>query len=241
MEICIYFSSMQKRLTVCSVILLVMSKILLLTEPLTLRSCVKTATTTCTWVEWWRWRSNLQKKLMKYFQKVGYIKNPGPWFNIKMSRYQYRKSHCGDKTIVRSSYLHNGNSYTGETASLYWINPLQASEFSNRLSNAIQCSLSSETKKVVLKFHNFSGCLFYRVTFILSVIEDHVVWEMTYWSGSTKHVLAIKAVCANRAFYLPPDCVLSMWGKIMIPMYRLWLHGLYGLHGPRCPLFEKGC
>ena len=32
------------------------------------------------------------------------------------------------------------------------------------------------------------------------------------------------------------DCGLSMWGKIMIPMYRRWLHGLYGLHGPRCPL-----
>ena len=41
----------------------------------------------------------------------------GPWFNMKMSSYQYRKSHCGDKTVVRSSYLHNGNSYTGKTAS----------------------------------------------------------------------------------------------------------------------------
>ena len=39
----------------------------------------------------------------------------------KMSSYQYRKSHCGDKTVVRSSYLHNGISYTGKTASLYWI------------------------------------------------------------------------------------------------------------------------
>ena len=27
-----------------------------------------------------------------------------------------------------------------------------------------------------------------------------------------------------------------MWGKIMIPMYRLWLDDLYGLYGPRCPL-----
>ena len=26
----------------------------------------------------------------------------GPWFNIKMSSYQYRKSHCGDQTVVRS-------------------------------------------------------------------------------------------------------------------------------------------
>ena len=30
-----------------------------------------------------------------------------------------------------------------------------------------------------------------------------------------------------------------MWGKIIIPMYKLWLHGLYGLYGPRCPLFLK--
>ena len=46
---------------------------------------------------------------------------PGPWFNIKMTSYQYRKCHCGDKTILRPSYLHNGISYTGKTTSLYWI------------------------------------------------------------------------------------------------------------------------
>ena len=27
----------------------------------------------------------------------------GPQFNIKMSSYQYWKSHCGDKTVIRSS------------------------------------------------------------------------------------------------------------------------------------------
>ena len=41
----------------------------------------------------------------------------GPWFNIKMSSYQYRKFHCGDKTILRPSYLHNGISYTGKMTS----------------------------------------------------------------------------------------------------------------------------
>ena len=45
----------------------------------------------------------------------------GPWFNIKMSSYQYRKSHCRDKTVVRLSYLYNGISYTGKMSSLYWI------------------------------------------------------------------------------------------------------------------------
>ena len=34
--------------------------------------------------------------------------------------------------------------------------------------------------------------------------------------------------------------ILFMWWKIMISMYRLWLHGLYGLYGPRWPLSEKG-
>ena len=48
----------------------------------------------------------------------------GPWFNIKMSSYQYRKSHNGDKTVVRCSYLHNGMiSYPGKMASLYWTTP----------------------------------------------------------------------------------------------------------------------
>ena len=45
----------------------------------------------------------------------------GPWFNIKMPFNQFRKSHCGDKTVVRTSYLHNGISYTGKMTSLYWI------------------------------------------------------------------------------------------------------------------------
>ena len=49
---------------------------------------------------------------------------PGPWFIIKMLSYQYRKSHCGDKTILWPSYLHNGISYTGKTTSLYWIGAL---------------------------------------------------------------------------------------------------------------------
>ena len=46
---------------------------------------------------------------------------PGPWFNIKMTSYKHRKSHCGHKTILRPSYLHNGISYTGKMTSLYWI------------------------------------------------------------------------------------------------------------------------
>ena len=48
----------------------------------------------------------------------------GPRFNIKMLFYQYRKSHGGDNTVVRSSYLHKGIIYAGKTWSFYWIGPL---------------------------------------------------------------------------------------------------------------------
>ena len=60
-----------------------------------------------------------------YTSKTNFIgSTPGPWFNIKMSSYQYRKSHCRDKTILRPSYLHNGICYTGKMSSLYWIEDL---------------------------------------------------------------------------------------------------------------------
>ena len=52
---------------------------------------------------------------------IYYRLEAGPRFNINMSSCRYRKSHCGDKTVVRSSYLHNGISYTGKVSSLYWI------------------------------------------------------------------------------------------------------------------------
>ena len=42
----------------------------------------------------------------------------------KMPSYQYSNFHCGDKTILRTSYLHNGISYTDKMASLYWIRAL---------------------------------------------------------------------------------------------------------------------
>ena len=40
---------------------------------------------------------------------------------IKMPSYQYKEYHCGDKTVVKSFYLHNESSYTGKITSLYWI------------------------------------------------------------------------------------------------------------------------
>ena len=52
------------------------------------------------------------------------VRRSGPRFNINMTSYQCRKSHCGDKMILRPSYLHNGLSYINKMISLYWIRAL---------------------------------------------------------------------------------------------------------------------
>ena len=49
---------------------------------------------------------------MHYVATGDLCARPGPWFN-KMSSDQDRRSHCGDKTAVTSSYLHNGISCSG--------------------------------------------------------------------------------------------------------------------------------
>ena len=42
---------------------------------------------------------------------------------IKMRSCQYGICHCGDKTILKYFYRHNGISYTGRITYIYWINP----------------------------------------------------------------------------------------------------------------------
>ena len=64
---------------------------------------------------WWSWELKLRNSVQISALAAG------GWINKKMPSYQYRKSHCGDKTILRPSYLHNGISYTVKMASLYWV------------------------------------------------------------------------------------------------------------------------
>ena len=65
----------------------------------------------------------------------------GPWFNIKMPSYQYRKSHCGDKTILRPAFLHYGISFTGKMSSLYWFCPLAEIKIVLSSTSADNCSV----------------------------------------------------------------------------------------------------
>ena len=60
------------------------------------------------------------------------LDNPGPWLNIKMPSYQWRKSHCGCKTVVRSCCLHKGVSYISKMASLFESPPGHNQRTANR-------------------------------------------------------------------------------------------------------------
>ena len=63
---------------------------------------------------------------------------PGGYFNIKMPSYQYRKSHCGDKTILGSSYLRNGISNTGKISFLYWVKALVTNGFPSQRASTVE-------------------------------------------------------------------------------------------------------
>ena len=88
----------------------------------------------------------------------------GPQFNIKMISYQYRKSHCADKTILRPAYLHSGISYTGKMLSLYWIEALvilgaRASAGMGYYPPKLDYSISSIRRVNILKLRK-KGCHF---------------------------------------------------------------------------------
>ena len=80
---------------------------------------------------------------------------PGAWINIKMPSYQYRKSHCGDKTILRPSYLHNGISCTGKMPSLYWIRALGWEQLTHIGRTAYIDLLCTHMDGETLGFHKF--------------------------------------------------------------------------------------
>ena len=49
-----------------------------------------------------------------------FLLHPGPWFNITMSSCQYRKYHCGEKTVVRFPILVRCHLYIESGTRLSW-------------------------------------------------------------------------------------------------------------------------
>ena len=109
----------------------------------------------------------------------------GPWFNLKMLYYQYRKSHCGDKTVVRSSYPHNGISYTGKMSSLYWIRPLIFIDTACVVP--VQINLFLQDRYPIAHYWGWAmGYLLFAQGLIISVLSSQIPCCMQYhlyWNG----------------------------------------------------------
>ena len=126
------------------------------------------------------------------------ILKPEPWFNIKMLSYQYRKSHCRDKTILRPSYLHNGISYTGKTASLYWIG-------AQVLSREWGCKWSSAGRRcsnyiwVINNFNDYLGAPYIRNLTVYGHDSGYIIGSTlrSFISLRRQYVLAVPDICSN--------------------------------------------
>ena len=86
--------------------------------------------------------------------KTVFLIETAPWFNVDMSSYRYRKSHCRAKAVVIWSYLHNGIFYCGKIESLCWIVPLVTNYYKTHPSMNIDYNsriFPNWKPKVVLK------------------------------------------------------------------------------------------
>ena len=125
---------------------------------------------------WWaRWQVIALNQLWPSW--LTHLRITWDWFNIKMSSNRYRKSHCGDKTILRPSYLHNGTSYTGKMTSLYWIRAQVSIASTSYLRAAFICNIMFYWAYFIAELYQLS-----------SVIAD-VKWRSGEWFFLCLHEL----------------------------------------------------
>ena len=90
--------------------------------------------------------------------------------NIKISSYHYRKSYCGDKTVVRTWYLHNWISNTGKMTSLYWIS--HQGTFLVTIRSPVTCN-----KYITVMQSLRDGCMWAD-----SIPRNHSVYAPSQWA-----------------------------------------------------------
>ena len=135
---------------------------------------------------------------------------PGGWFNKKMLSYQYRKSHCGDKTILRPSYLHNGISYTGKMTSLYWIRVLVSPGY------FVSCHLPVLIGRSPGPWTTMVGCTsrrHYLATqpqcLMKRTHQEETTWELSlnYWDHFLFQIVSSKVLDNERCYYVTSSLI----------------------------------
>ena len=115
-----------------------------------------------------------------------------------LCRHLGGKSHCGDKTILRPSYLHNGISYTGKMTSLYWIAALVPSmtyEIDHKISlMKTQITVQKYKRTLLCQSYQYKKRLksLYKIIFRDRRHDMAVLyWDTLLWSPrwSPRHVI----------------------------------------------------
>ena len=136
---------------------------------------------------------------------ISHILSLGIHFNIKISSYQYRKPHCGDKMSLWLPPFHNGSSYTGKIASLYWMRA-QHTEYDKSLLHSLPL---------------FWMTLFYRVSTTISSINGLFTqgkqlckWANIGWCHDTLVVCVSTWQFINRSKMMLPVQGSPVWGPV---------------------------
>ena len=158
---------------------------------------------------------------------------PGGWINIKMPSYQYRKFHCGDKTILRPSYLHNGICYTGKTTPLYWIGalvPVSILRYLIRIGNPTVVHIFTVD---LFSYLQLTSCLSHTQCFPIHTCKQlyHMSPSMLTmtWHDSKKvsiphaHQYFLGVECVPCGFFDMPTLVQVMaWCRQATSHYLMW-------------------
>ena len=144
---------------------------------------------------------------------IGY--RSGGWINIKMSSYQYRKFHCGDQTILRPSYLHNGISYTDKMTSLYWIR----AQIVNSLKTLYTSPVGTEFENILCEYYgeNQSGLKRFDKGPIILRLHD---WALRHGISNYWHLLSL----------FNSLCRWQQWRHLSSPLMALCEGNPHGSH-----------
>ena len=74
----------------------------------------------------------------------------------------FRELHCGDKVVIKSSYLHSGNSYTGKMVSLCWIKARMAMSSLWKISAAFPIQMWINYVKYRYNVYNIYICIYHQ-------------------------------------------------------------------------------
>ena len=158
---------------------------------------------------------------------------PGGWFNIKMPSYQYRKYYCGDKTILRLSYLHNGISYTGKMTSLHWIRALESLS-QHWLQVIIISNITFWSMKMyfIIHIHSRLGhCLSHPMGYLISLIPKEA-WKKNmsnYFMLSNYLQLVIMPYWFNQQILKHNLIIFKIKTYLLFVYFLLQVSGTYSL------------